>query len=591
MTIPNQRDFSTTYLGRLTNHSLSCQIDRPSCNPLPLSIIRSTLSQIASHSPMFVGVPNLTRLSDSRMLDGSCYPKPDSDTKSLAIVPQRTHNPLDFLCQYKASNHSQLDNEPPKPAMDLTSFSSKLDRITDRLARKLAFAEPKIDTHVFLTFQDKFCGLVFSENPSQPKSFSQENIRLIQQDITTKGLDYTLSKLTLGDQIADCMMPLKTTHHLSLTSSQIQEKKESLPADKFDPMVQTRSRLGASQPAQLFPPLAIDHLRHVEDTNDIFLKNVLKPKEKLIDTPPTISSMKQVAEKRLGHLEAPHETPTQMPQAPSHVQEIGIFPWIAAQIAHGLNDDPEFTYVPKVSRRLDDHGSDLTGPCILHIAGVDYTKQEHESNVLIIEDIVPKGTKILHIYNQTNGVVIDFLEAIFFNTFGFSPITSGEIQKTVADFHKSNLDKPDLKLMLPCHSAGAIHTNNALSSLPKHLKDRVIVVAVAPGGPVDAANCHKVLPLVSEGDIVPKLHFIPESIIAKFAEMMPPDLLNSSDDPDLKPSLYPKKEAYDRIEKLGANPEPSDRFTHSFKNKTYRDELTKHLTNYIKNPEGVDETP
>ena len=49
------------------------------------------------------------------------------------------------------------------------------------------------------------------------------------------------------------------------------------------------------------------------------------------------------------------------------------------------------------------------------------------------------------------------------------------------------------KFLMVCHSQGAIHVRNALLDYPPELRERIIVVAIAPGGYIYQQTCAQVI--------------------------------------------------------------------------------------------------
>lgn len=68
-------------------------------------------------------------------------------------------------------------------------------------------------------------------------------------------------------------------------------------------------------------------------------------------------------------------------------------------------------------------------------------------------------------------------------------------------FEKNDQDR----LLQICHSRGAIEVNNALALLPPELKQRIIVVAVAPGRLLSPDAAYRVINLLNPHDPVPKI--------------------------------------------------------------------------------------
>jgi isopentenyl phosphate kinase len=70
-------------------------------------------------------------------------------------------------------------------------------------------------------------------------------------------------------------------------------------------------------------------------------------------------------------------------------------------------------------------------------------------------------------------------------------VTSDLLIQKWSEFHHRNADQPSAKILHFCHSQGTLHTKNALLRLPKEIRDRVIVVAIAPAAVVPKKLCHE----------------------------------------------------------------------------------------------------
>ncbi len=57
-------------------------------------------------------------------------------------------------------------------------------------------------------------------------------------------------------------------------------------------------------------------------------------------------------------------------------------------------------------------------------------------------------------------------------------------------FEKSS---KNAKFLMICHSQGAIHVRNALLDYPPALRDRILVLAIAPGGYIYQESCSQVI--------------------------------------------------------------------------------------------------
>ena len=86
--------------------------------------------------------------------------------------------------------------------------------------------------------------------------------------------------------------------------------------------------------------------------------------------------------------------------------------------------------------------------------------------------------------------------------FGFTCEITTKIHESWNRYFDKN---PDGYIFWVCHSRGAVDTANALATFSEELRQRIVVVAVAPGGLIDPNLCHSVVHLIASEDLVPRL--------------------------------------------------------------------------------------
>lgn len=112
------------------------------------------------------------------------------------------------------------------------------------------------------------------------------------------------------------------------------------------------------------------------------------------------------------------------------------------------------------------------------------------------------GLNVEATYNSSHGIGGDIAEIFACNYWGNSPNTSKILLETWTDFHTQNKEKPNQKYLQYCHSQGAIHVKNALLRAPQEIRNRIIVVAIAPGDIVPKKMCYDSFNYASKRDIV-----------------------------------------------------------------------------------------
>ena len=107
------------------------------------------------------------------------------------------------------------------------------------------------------------------------------------------------------------------------------------------------------------------------------------------------------------------------------------------------------------------------------------------------------------------------------------------------------------RFLMICHSQGAIHVRNALLDYPPALRERILVVAVAPGAYIYQETCTKVIHYRAEWwrDFVPRV------------------------------DRRGAKREQDRVTTLRSHPE-APIFDHEFMSPTYSERLRQHIINY-----------
>jgi RHS repeat-associated protein len=157
------------------------------------------------------------------------------------------------------------------------------------------------------------------------------------------------------------------------------------------------------------------------------------------------------------------------------------------------------------------------------------------------------GSRISCVHNDSAGP-FDMIECIF----GRFYIATEPVRLLHQQWDERLKNNPDATFLQFCHSQGAIHVRNALMSYPKELRDRIFVVAIAPGAYIPHGLCKQVIHYRVEAyrDIVPLT------------------------------DLWGMIEAWDTTVVLTSLPgEPFQ--NHSVRNKTYADRIQEHCNNYI----------
>ncbi len=156
---------------------------------------------------------------------------------------------------------------------------------------------------------------------------------------------------------------------------------------------------------------------------------------------------------------------------------------------------------PEISSRFTIFGKGIPIANVGGINGIATSMKDAKAHAEYLAKLAD-GHTIDWVYNRSHGPIVDLAEVFTMNYLGVSPYTSTLLQKTWSEFHRQNLGNPHAKYLQFCHSQGAIHVRNALEKLPKEIRDRVIVVAIAPAAIIPKELCYDSYNYASKNDPV-----------------------------------------------------------------------------------------
>ena len=113
---------------------------------------------------------------------------------------------------------------------------------------------------------------------------------------------------------------------------------------------------------------------------------------------------------------------------------------------------------------------------------------------------------VTFVHNQSKGLIPDLIRC-FFELYFYMNTEAVKNLQARWDAHFLHAG-PGSFLYHECHSEGAIITRNALMRYPEELRQRIIVVAIAPGAYIDDKYAHSVTHYRSTADIVPLFDFV-----------------------------------------------------------------------------------
>ena len=219
------------------------------------------------------------------------------------------------------------------------------------------------------------------------------------------------------------------------------------------------------------------------------------------------------------------------------------------------------------SHRLPTLGTPTEELLILGINGVYTTLADARSNQAYIKSLISSDHGIDYIYNHSNSYLIDILEVFFLNYNGYSPNTARLLIEAWGHFHEYHRNNPSKKILQPCHSQGAIHVYNALLQSPQEIRDRVIVIAIAPGKVVPKTLCHASYNYASKRD------FLHCGEILYFNEP-------GTNEFGVSEHVTKILEHYEQLILLDPHPKAIG-IDHHFQSPTFKEKLREHLQRYI----------
>lgn len=190
---------------------------------------------------------------------------------------------------------------------------------------------------------------------------------------------------------------------------------------------------------------------------------------------------------------------------------------------------------------------DMPSGDVVFVNGVNHRPERAIKCATLLSNL-SGGYNIYVIYNPTNGLLGDLKKC-------FHELIHFKVSEPVYKLHQMwdyffATAGPYERLLQFCHSEGAIQVRNALARYPENLRNRIIVVAIAPGGYIDKELCYKTYHYISRRDIVPHID---------------------------RKGFY---RCRDRICVLTPHPEAAF-FDHHFLSPTYRAAIQHHLQQFI----------
>ena len=139
------------------------------------------------------------------------------------------------------------------------------------------------------------------------------------------------------------------------------------------------------------------------------------------------------------------------------------------------------------------------------VNGIDNTAEEAFAKALQLSNYAG-GVKIHGVYNASNDLGRDLIEAIRGHLGSMSPQVQDKIQKIKDNWHSFFATRgPSAKFLQSCHSFGATLTKQALLTSSEEIRQCIIVLAIAPAEIVPEEFCFQSYNYASRRDFVPFL--------------------------------------------------------------------------------------
>ena len=219
-----------------------------------------------------------------------------------------------------------------------------------------------------------------------------------------------------------------------------------------------------------------------------------------------------------------------------------------------------------ISTKFIIEGKQIPSCQIGWINGINNTYRESMMSGQYIQSL-SGGLAVSGVHNCSHTPIVDLLECVLLNYNGHSPFTAKMVKEDWNAFHEANANNPHAKFLQFCHSQGAIHVKNALEQSLPEIRDRIIVVAIAPAAVVPKEFCFQSFNYVSEKDIV-----------YKFELTDPPSFESLTVDDVILPTVAERIYS-DQLIILKAHPEATG-IDHAFLSPTYRESMEERLAEY-----------
>ena len=190
---------------------------------------------------------------------------------------------------------------------------------------------------------------------------------------------------------------------------------------------------------------------------------------------------------------------------------------------------------------------DLLNGAIMNINGISNSLRESTLSSTLISKYA-QGAKVYGIYNATNTFAYDIQECAL----GRIGIHTMPVQHLKTQWAEQIMRLgPDAKILQICHSGGAEHVKNALLTSSEVIRQKIIVLALAPSVIVPNELCFRSYNYISRRDVVTHLDIVGKARYGNELRILDP---------------HPNAKRWD----------------HEFASPTFTDVMEEHVSDYIR---------
>lgn len=162
---------------------------------------------------------------------------------------------------------------------------------------------------------------------------------------------------------------------------------------------------------------------------------------------------------------------------------------------------PQFSDIPSVSCTIKYPGIQLPNLQVGGVNGMNVSRSEAMRYPEIVSRFA-RSANIEWVYDHSNSFPVDFAEIFALNFRGISA-PAHLIARNWMRFYVFNFNNPKAYYFHICHSKGAIDTKIALDMMPRQVREKVIVLALAPAEIIPDKLCKAAFNYASTRDVVP----------------------------------------------------------------------------------------